>query len=76
MERVENFEIDYRSEVDKINANARVFERAIFGSIKCNAPSIVVPEVGASLVDAVRVRGFIIHLIVFNSKNRVEEFPP
>lgn len=53
LNRREAEEIGYRSEIDKINANARVFERAIIMFIESNAPSIVVAEVRVSVVEVV-----------------------
>lgn len=49
--------MDYRSEIDEINANSGAFERIIIRFIESEAPSIVVAEVGASVVEVVRVRG-------------------
>lgn len=45
--------IDYCSEIDEIYADAGVFERAIIGFIKSNAPPIFVSEVRASGVEVV-----------------------
>lgn len=43
----------YRSEIHKINADARVPERGIIGVIDGNAPSVVVLKVRVSVVEVI-----------------------
>jgi len=44
---------NYRSKVDQIDTDTRVFQRLIIRLIKGNAPSIVVSKVRPSIIDIV-----------------------